>query len=262
MSHTRTTRLWGRSRVPALGSRALRVLAIPLLVVALGFTAGFATEVGTASAAPPPGTTLVTGSLEACGSSNVKDIAACATARSGEWLAHMKESGAVKQVVWMNSVAAGVWRSSSTRGICGFSSIGLGLHHCEGTTFINPRTDTELLRNDVTALVALSHESAHGLQEKAGLDPVWVTVVNSPDLFRYEQSADCWAGMAMRWYIARHIVTWRDLGVARDLLRASGGNRADAGHGIGAQRVAAFDAGLRRGATACNTIIGLPVFPG
>lgn len=211
--------------------------------------------------ASPWGTVRIQPSTAACGGTDLVRYARCGAAFTERFLRNRGVGGVVRETVLVQQPSVGVWPSSTTDGICGFARvgpIGLGLHHCDRLTFIEPRRDAKILTSDVRAITALVHESGHGIQERAGFDPVAVTLSgDNRRLFPLEQSADCWSGVGIAWFVGQRMLPSAVVRESRSLFREIG----DPGHGAGEQRVAAFDAGLHRGAAACDTILGARAFP-
>ena len=213
----------------------------------------------------PAGTTLVTPSREACGTGEAgrrgfDERIECGVAFTDAWLASQGLSDVLTATVITDPTTVNVWPNSVTGGLCGFGGVnGLGtsLHHCDRRTFVNPTTDAAFLRSDIDAITALSHETAHGVQEKAGIDTVTPMLTDPALTARLEQSADCWSGVAMRWYVREGMLPSTANRASRSLLART--TEADAGPHIG--RVSAFDAGYRAGPSACNKILGKKVFP-
>ncbi len=246
-------------------NRFTRVAAISLAVgIVAGIVAGLFGEAPSAHAAPA-GFTVVTPSIAACDSAaahrgDLRALTACGAGYVAKWLRHTGASGVVTSTVITPKLSAGLHRSSTTGFVCGYAPLVFGMHHCDRTTYMS-RGDSEILRTPAQAIAALVHESGHGLQERAGLDPVLVTLQGptSPRLFPYEQSSDCWAGAAYRWFVSTgmpHVnvaeATSLFARIARD---------GDHGHGSPRQRVAAFQLGLKSGSGACNVYFGKRVFP-
>lgn len=211
--------------------------------------------IATPAAAAPAGTIKVAPSMGMCGVGTGRAVTACAAAYVQRWLRHVGRTGAVRETVWVSRGAVGGWPSRTVPGgVCGFAQPLVGLHHCDGTTFVHAR-DESTLRSDATAIVALLHESGHGIQELAGLDPVAATL-GGDRLFQFEQSADCWAGMGVRWLIDTHQRPATTYTAGTALLRAAGGT-PDRDHGSGAQRAHAFAMGYTHGAMVCNTFVNV-----
>ncbi|GAB93924.1 hypothetical protein [Gordonia rhizosphera] len=241
----RTTRVAARVTIGALAVLASIVFA----------------QISPATAAPI-GTTHVTPDRGACGDHGGVRSVSCAAHLTERWMRRMGLGDVVRETVLVAPVGAGLWRSSTTGGICGFGAagkLGLGLHHCDHRTFVYPSQDFMLLSDDVTTVTALAHESAHGVHERAGLDPVAITLsFDGHRLLPLELSADCWAGMALRWFVDEGMLAATARAGAQGLLRAAAGGL---GHGSAQQRQSAFDAGYLQGATACNRLLGTPTFP-
>ncbi|NMO05246.1 hypothetical protein HH308_28910 [Gordonia sp. TBRC 11910] len=212
--------------------------------------------------ASPPGITPITASMAACGGHTTTRHIQCGAAFTDAWLRHRHHAGLVAATVVTGPGTVGVWHSGTTGGICGYSTVKplrFGMHHCDGTTFVVPSLDGPVLASDDTAIVAMTHESAHAVQERAGFDPVAVTLAqDAAGMFPLEQSADCWAGMAVRWFITRGMRPLSTLANARKLMALIGSR--DSGHGTSIQRVAAFDAGYRDGASSCDRLLGRRIF--
>lgn len=232
-----------------------------LAVVAASFLTIGAQFAAPASASPP-GTTPIQPSMAACGGNSVVARVRCAAGFTQAWLTHRGRPGLVAATVLQATTTVGAWHSSTTGGICGYSTVApvrFGMHHCDRTTFVVPSLDGKILASDDTAIVALAHESGHAVQERAGFDPVAVTLANdAAGMLPLEQSADCWAGMALRWYIDRGMRSPAALTHGRALMVLIGSR--DTGHGTSAQRVAAFDAGYFSGAASCDRLLGRRAF--
>ncbi len=247
---------------PRLGYRARTTrVAVTVTIATLTVLAQIVFAQISPATAAPIGTTHVTPDRDACGDHGGVRSVSCAAYLTDRWLRRMGLGDVVRETVLVAPVGAGLWRSS-TGGICGFGAagkLGLGLHHCDHRTFVYPSQDFTLLSDDVTTVTALAHESAHGVQERAGLDPVAVTLSFDGDrLLPLELSADCWAGIALRWFVDEGMLAPTARAGARGLLRAAAGGL---GHGSAQQRQSAFDAGYLQGATACNRLLGMPAFP-
>lgn len=234
----------------------------------LSLMAGISLLIPSQAQAAPIGTVHVVPSLEACSQTGLEVNVQCGAAYVDMWLAHNHASEAVQETVLVQRPSMGVWLRPDLRIRCGYIDtpiFALGLHNCAGMTFVdlNTKNDRMILASRVWSMIVLAHESGHGMQERAGLDPVTMTVTNNLDgLFPLEQSADCWAGMATRWWTDQHIlpITSQETGDA--LMRAIG-VEGERGHGSPGQRQRAFDAGFLSGAPACNAIVGRAgVFPG
>lgn len=212
--------------------------------------------------AQPWGTVRVQPSTSACGGHDLASRAACGAAFTAQFLRSRGAADVVRETLIVAPGGVGVWRSSTTGGLRRFGrvgGVGIGLHHCDRRTFVDPGKDAKIFTGDVAAITALVHESAHGIQERSGYDPVAVTLSGDRRrLYPLEQSADCWAGVGIAWFIAMGKLPRGADRPARDLLR---GVNSSAGHGSGAERAAAFDAGYTRGAAACDAILGARVFP-
>lgn len=222
---------------------------------------------GAASAAPiPAGTTPVVASMEACNGDSFDQWISCGAAFTNDWLQHEGSGDVVEATVTAPSLSLGLWPSATTGGVCGFvevGGIGFGMHHCDRVSFVSAASDPHMVTSKIAGIVALSHESGHGMQEKAGLDPVATTLQNTsgPQLFPYEQSSDCWAGAAFSWYIQQGMLSGNDVPAAMAFI-ASIGIEGEAGHGSPSQRQAAFNNGLNGGSAACNAYFpGQHVFP-
>ena len=235
-------------------------------VVAIAtIVAGLATPV--AVAAPPPvsptasvapaGTTPVRTSVRAC-SSGRQDPRAnveCGAALVEQWLRTRGQEGVVARTVFVEPGRVEVWRSSTTGSLCGFSSLAAqpsGLHHCDRTTFVDLAVDGDLLRTRLTAFTVLAHESAHGVQERRGKDPVvayWTG--DDAGLLALEQQADCWAGAALKWAIGRGYFDAAQWLQAREFMRALG-KSASSVHGAGAAREHQLVRGYTGGPQACG----------
>ncbi len=212
--------------------------------------------------ATPIGTSHVIPSIAACDQTSPQQTVSCAAAYVNRWLAHKGARGVVKETVLVGRPSAGVWLRPDLRVRCGFSSVPgvfvTSMHHCDGITFVdlNELLDRTVMSRKVWAIVVMAHESAHGMQERAGIDPVMPTIMsNKAAMFPLEQSADCWAGMAMRWYIQRGMLPSSARADGQFLMRGIG-VEGERGHGSPGQRQAAFDAGYDRGAPACSAIVG------
>ncbi|MFT3659875.1 MAG: hypothetical protein QM809_00325 [Gordonia sp. (in: high G+C Gram-positive bacteria)] len=113
------------------------------------------------------------------------------------------------------------------------------------------------MTNDARATVVLLHESGHGMQERAGIDPVTPSLLGSAEQLKpLELSADCWAGVGIAYLIKNRDLPPGALRQARSVFVMSG----DAVHGNAFERGTSFTAGYRRGPAACNEIVGRPVF--
>lgn len=211
-----------------------------------------------AAALPPPAaqTQVVTPTLQACAEPAMADRIECGAARTARWLDSIHASTAVQRTVLIKPTTGGVWRSTSTGGVCGFvriSRITLGVHHCDGTTFIDPVAASPLLTDDIAATIVLAHEATHGLQELAGRDPVAATLSGDASRIKpLELSADCMAGIAASWMMRQHLLPPAASARGRALMGRSG----SPSHGSSAERVAAFTAGLTDGRVVCEHIAG------
>lgn len=217
-----------------------------------------------AAQAAPLGTLHVVPSMQACGSNDPASHTQCAAGYTSQWLASQGLGDIVRETVFVQPSTIGVWQSSTTGGLCGTGNLGsfaVGMHHCDRTTFVDLVADHRIITSDVAAITALAHESGHGMQERYGLDPVDATLRNDMKrLFPMEQSADCWAGVALRWYVQHGMLPVSAKAEAEASMRSIG-VEGEQGHGSPSQRQSAFDAGFEQGGAACNTIIGGAVFP-
>lgn len=241
---------------------ALLVIAI-LAVIAVATGPGYAHAV-------PASPSVITPDTTACAHATTGDIralAACGAGYTQEWLAYNGVNGVVKRTVLLPNNTIGIHQSQTTGFICGYvetTVFSFGLHHCDGTTYVSATHDPKLVVRPSEAIAAFIHESGHGMQERAGLDPVLATLTHltGPELFPYEQSSDCWSGAAYRWFVSRH-VPYVDVLQATAFFRRNGIDGSDGtGHGSPTQRVSAFKLGYDQGSRACNVYFNRYVFPG
>lgn len=217
--------------------------------------------------ATPVGPTVISPDETACARATTGDIralTACGAGYTEEWLAHNGVGGVVEHTVLLPNNVVDI-HPSRTGSVCGYIEVtvfSLGLHHCDGITYVSATHDAKRILNPAEAIAAFVHESGHAMQERAGLDPVLATLRNprGPQLFPCEQSSDCWAGAAYRWFAARRDA-YADIATATKLFERIG-VVGDRGHGSPAQRVSAFKLGLEQGSGACNVYFNRYVFPG
>lgn len=236
--------------------RAMLVMMTVVILALLG--------TGTSNAVPL-GTTPVVASMKACNDDAFEQWISCGAAYTETWLEQQSLRGVVSSTVFAPNWTFGVWQSETTGGICGYVELGgfgFGMHHCDGISFVSITSDPSMITSVNAAIVALAHESGHGMQERAGIDPVVTTLVNpkGAQLFPLEQSSDCWAGAAFKWYVQQGMRTMSDKYDATAFVR-SVGQEGDKGHGSPDQREAAFNNGFNNGSGACNTYVDSVVFP-
>ncbi len=224
------------------------VAALAVLIMPAWFGASTA-----AAPVAPIGTTTLAGSDRACDGPQTGPAGnvACGIWLVNQWLSLRRSRGVVAQTVAVAPGAFGVWRSSTTGGVCGFTPVLLGMHHCDRTTFVNFRLDRRLIEARDLAFTVLAHESAHGVQERRGKDPVAATLTNDvPAMLPLEQQADCWAGAALAWAVRRGHFGPQALPRARALFRSGG--QAGSGHGSPEARDRQLTTGYANGPSACG----------
>ncbi|WLP90208.1 hypothetical protein [Gordonia sp. NB41Y] len=239
-------------------SRRVRTVMTDVAAGALGLIGSQAAP----AQAIPGGTVEVVPSMAACGDRGFEKSLQCGAAFTDRWLDSWGASDVVEATVVTRPDAAGVYPSRTTDGVCVYANtapLAIGLHHCDRYTFVVPRTDRELVSDDVDAIVLLAHESAHGFQEKAGLMPVETSAIrDTRRMLPLERSADCWSGAATAWYIEQDMLDDDAVDGGRELMRSIGGS---AGHGNADAREQAYLTGFEGGSGACNTILGRDAFP-
>lgn len=212
-------------------------------------------ELPAAVAAPaaPLGTVALVGSQRACAGPQAgpEGNVACGIWMVDQWLSSRGLRGVVAQTVAVSPGAFGLWPSATTGGVCGFAPVLLGMHHCDRTTFVNFRLDRRLIEARDLAFTVFAHESAHGVQERRGKDPVAATLTNDvPAMLPLEQQADCWGGAALAWAVRRGHFGPQALPRARALFRSGG--RAGSGHGSPDARDHQLTVGYANGPSACG----------
>lgn len=215
--------------------------------------------------AAPLGTTAVVPTMAACQQGTPASNVTCAAAFTNRFLAAHGAVGVVRQTVLVKSGAFSVW-PTPVGGLCVFSDaefLQMGAHHCDRTTFISlgQSFDRQLMSNRVHAIAVLAHESAHGVEQRAGVDLVTPALTgDNAAVLPTEQAGDCWAAVAIRWYIQQDMLPASSHDEARQLFYSIGSSR-DLSHGTGPMRAAAFDAGYSGGSAACNKLLGRTAFP-
>ncbi|MGB6243755.1 hypothetical protein [Gordonia sp. (in: high G+C Gram-positive bacteria)] len=241
-----------------------------LLLIAALLSASLAAPAAR-SAPAPLGTTPITPSAAQCGKqTSVATTAACGAALRDKFLRARGQSDVVRHTVVTPPGWGWGWWSQAGPTICGYADfpavpglpvLAVGTHHCDRTTFVVANRDQYLFADDLRATVVLIHESGHGVQERAGADVVLPTLLGDVATQKpLEQSADCWAGVGIGYLIAEGDLPASARDGALALMNAVGDGVPGTMHGTGAERQAAFEAGLRDGVRACNALAGRRMF--
>ena len=239
-----------------------------MLLVVLGFAVISSPAETQAAPWTTPGAIAIAPNAAVCDKADMRSRVVCAAAMTNRVLASAGASGVVKKTLIVNDGAAWAWQGKYD--LCGYGVTPmvrlLGVHHCDEATFVNLREDAPLLDVQDKVIALLIHESSHGLQERAGIRPVNITlrlmagVADKSELAPIELGGDCFAGAGMRWLVGnghrpasavqqgRHLFDIMEVGDS-------------GGHGTRAQRYAAYDRGANEGVAACNQIIGSNVYP-
>jgi len=231
-------------------------LTIVAAGASLGLTSSAEAAPHQAASAVPVGTIAVSTSGHACLTRSSAPTAnvECGASLVQKWLRSRGQASVVRHTVLVPAGTVGGWPSSTTGGVCGFSGLAVrptGMHHCDGITFVDPISDRDLIRTRLAAFTMLAHESAHGVQERRGKDPVAAYLVRDrAAMLPLEQQADCWAGAALNWAIRQNHFDAGQLPAARAFFRSIG--HPGSGHGSGAAREAQLLQGYTGGAKACG----------
>lgn len=247
-------------------TRSALVGLLPTAALAFGVLAA-----GPAAEAAPWGTTPVPPDAAACDKTDDVSRLACATAWLNDTLPAFGLGNAHPETVIVPPNSANVWFNVSTGRLCGYGNV-LGfdpfqLHHCDGTSFVGDPNGIAMLRKgyDESPFTVLAHESSHWMQERAGLDPVGVTLVDIAtgglNMKPYELASDCWAGAIYNKAIQAGTRTHAQAEAGAAFIATLGGGN----HGTGAEREAAFRKGLTEGSGACNSflrpVVGRDIYP-
>ncbi|MFZ1360508.1 MAG: hypothetical protein WAS27_00540 [Candidatus Saccharimonadales bacterium] len=238
----------------------MRVMIGMVLMTVLGVAAMMTPA---PAAAAPLGTTRVVPSTAACQQRGMDANVRCAVALVDRFLSAKGANDVVRETVLVGPNTVGVWFNSDLSVRCGFSSLppafSTSLHYCDGITFVdlNLSFDRKIMTSRTLAVIVLTHESGHGLQERAGLDPVGASLSGTKvQLYQLESSADCWAGVGTKWYVTQGLLPASAKTEGVKLMRSIGVEDDGHGHGSASNRQRAFEAGYDQGSTACNALVG------
>lgn len=181
-----------------------------------------------------------------CVDGAVKQQVACATARTNNWY---EDQGIDQEstTILLPKYALGVWPfiNNGQVSVCGMMP-GMGPHHCDGLTMFEENDIHELLTSDNATTSVAIHESAHGLQEAAGLNPAIATLVGPAEtIYSYEQGGDCLSG-------AYSASLSPEEGIAAYQRVYGIGIEGEKSHGSPSERGDAFLNGYYGGTGACN----------